>query len=304
MLVIGSQALSCHTIKLNRKPVDWDLICSRAEMYKVCDRLGESPVQTSDSKHKIISSEYGQIEFELTEDSPSGKIYHNLTHTTSLPFLFGYEDDFSIADPCVLFSIKKSHIHYPRFWSKHIRDYHLLKQIVHNDHLCAVTKIRRTETEIRLGKLKTPSLNKSKTDFFKDKVSNRTFIHDEIHLIMADYDKPMFEYIKIDQDKVACSKQKFFEELSSTERTMCVLEEAYVIALERCIIPMLYEGGEFTDPKVAFDWAVMRICTTLCSGWFRTFAVDDWPRVQFNYDPKYVNKFLTAVDSGKIKRIH
>ncbi|MGI4811884.1 MAG: DUF7275 domain-containing protein, partial [Janthinobacterium lividum] len=64
------------------------------------------------------------------------------------------------------------------------------------------------------------------------------------------------------------------------------------------------EGGEFTDPKVAFDWAVMRICTTLCSGWFRTFALDDWPQVQFNYDPKYVNKFLTAVDSGKIKRIH
>jgi hypothetical protein len=82
-----------------------------------------------------------------------------------------------------------------------------------------------------------------------------------------------------------------------------VQEEAYVIALERAIIPMLFEGGPLAQPLEAYKWAVMRICTTLCSGWFREWALEHTNMALDYYDPGYVEKFLKAVDDGLIERI-
>jgi len=48
---------------------------------------------------------------------------------------------------------------------------------------------------------------------------------------------------------------------------------------------------------------LMRICTTLCSGWFREFATDNWSKIVDQYDKDYVLKFLEAEYSGLIKKI-
>jgi len=119
---------------------------------------------------------------------------------------------------------------------------------------------------------------------------------------MAFGERPMFEKIKIDPDKVACSKEKFFS-LTETQQRQCVQEEAYVIALERAMIPMLFEGEAIANPYEAYKWAVMRICTTLCSGWFREWALENYSNVMFWYDKSYVEKFLRAVESERIERI-
>src|SRR5690606_12312797 len=158
-----------------------------------------------------------------------------------------------------------------RQFEKHIHDYHLMLPLVGGDKLSDITKKRRKEIEESRGKLKTPSLQKKTDEFFDDNVSNKTFIHDHIHAVMAYKDKPMFEYIKPDPDRVTCSKD-FWEKLSQKDKIKCVLEEAMVIALERAMIPMYFDGGRLADPHKAFKWALMRICTTLCSGWFRQFA--------------------------------
>lgn len=53
----------------------------------------------------------------------------------------------------------------------------------------------------------------------------------------------------------------------------------------------------------AFDWAIMRICTNLCSGWFREFATDYYPAIMYLRNKNYVEKFLEAYESGKIQLI-
>jgi hypothetical protein len=112
----------------------------------------------------------------------------------------------------------------------------------------------------------------------------------------------MFEKIKIDPNKVACSKEKFFS-LTPEQQDHCVQEEAYVIALERGIIPMLFTEGPMVTPIGAYKWALMRICTTLCSGWFREYALENYENLMLRYNWAYTHKFLDAVESGRIERI-
>ncbi len=75
-----------------------------------------------------------------------------------------------------------------------------------------------------------------------------------------------------------------------------MLEEAYVIALERKIIPtMKGSPGPFWKPFDAFKWALMRICTTLCSGFFRQWAIDNYFLILNSYDPGFVDKFESNI---------
>ena len=90
---------------------------------------------------------------------------------------------------------------------------------------------------------------------------------------------------------------------SYEEKCKCVLEETMVIALERKILPMIYGKGKYISSDEALGWALMRVCTTLCSGWFREFAVNNYFDIWKYRDQKYVETFLTKVDKGEIKRI-
>jgi hypothetical protein len=86
------------------------------------------------------------------------------------------------------------------------------------------------------------------------------------------------------------------------DKCKCVLEEAYVIALERRIIPMIFGGGGGYTSEEALDWALMRVCTTLCSGWFRNFATNNYYDIKRLSNKNYVEKFLTEYENGNIKR--
>ena len=47
-----------------------------------------------------------------------------------------------------------------------------------------------------------------------------------------------------------------------------------VITLERYLIPMISKNQE-----TSYHSALVRICTTLTKGWFRQFAIDNYPRL-------------------------
>ena len=47
-----------------------------------------------------------------------------------------------------------------------------------------------------------------------------------------------------------------------------------VIALERYLIPMVSKNQE-----TSYNLALVRICTTLTKGWFRQFAIDNYPQL-------------------------
>src|SRR3954452_13976362 len=69
-------------------------------------------------------------------------------------------------------------------------------------------------------------------------------------------------------------KKSLFQKVDYQTQLNCVKEEAMVIALERYLIPMISKNHESS-----YQSALVRICTTLTKGWFRQFAIDNYPRL-------------------------
>lgn len=140
---------------------------------------------------------------------------------------------------------------------------------------------------------KAPNLNQGKATFFTDNVKY-IYDHDTIHDAIKHLDKPAYTYYMLDGAEVMCDKQKF-NDCPNIVRLYGVLEESYVLALERAVIP--YN----TERKKAFDIALEKVCTTITSGWFRDFAYENYEKVQDLYHHSYVEKFQDALNCGKIK---
>ena len=299
MLIVGSKALKFHFPNFKREVKDIDIIGYSDDVNTLCDLL--SPIEIKKSKNTVLLKNItnktdlfntNNVEVLLADNSVSLRKYMQ------------YDSVSLFASPEVLFSLKKSHIHFPIKFEKHIGDYSFLyghfKGI---DYLDDLTKINFKETEERLGKLKTPSLNKSVDKFFGQSTEfvKSYFIHDDIHRVMAHYEKPLYEKMVVEKTSALCDK-KLWTIFPYEHKCQCVLEEAYVIALERKIIPMLFGGGRGYTSDEAFDWALMRICTTLCSGWFREFATNNYFIIKKLYNKNYVEKFLTEYENGNITR--
>jgi hypothetical protein len=304
MLIVGSQALTKNFNLPNRKVKDTDIIGTLADFEYLKSILNPKEIRQKDEIIGLIditpSDLFPEIntknvEILVADNSISLKLY--LEHDAAF-------DGIKYASPEVLFSLKKSHIHFPIKFEKHIADYCLLYDHFNGvDSLSSITKINFQETEKRRGKLRTPSLNKSTNTFFgqSEKFFKSYFIHDHIHMIMAHYDAPLYEKMQRDPSIAKCEKD-MWELFTFEEKCKCVLEEAMVIALERKIIPMIFGGGEFWTATDALKWSLMRVCTTLCSGWFRQFATDNYMRIQQYINPNYVELFLTKYDQGLISK--
>lgn len=309
MILIGSRALQYQlgrlgtTFPFKRTGIaDLDFIANGGEAYEFA-RYSEMKVLENNGSKIVGRLKDGMMcEIEIARTGDSTRLYlmwaDMFGRLDTVPL---YGTEVQVASLEMLYSIKKAHRHSPRKFHTHVVDYNWLRAVVGKDIFPKVTELRLKETKER-DKLVTPSLKKSKTEFFDDSVSNKTFIHDEIHEVMAHGPRPMFEKIRISPEGVACSVDKW-NDLWNEDKRKCVQEEAYVIALERGVIPMLFEGGPIASPEAAYKWAVMRICTTLTSGWFREWALEHYTELMVHYNPAYVQIFLKAVEDGKIKRI-
>lgn len=303
MLVIGSQALAYHMRRAGlpfRKPADIDLIATKEFIGRVEKDWHIKDLQQTGPNHMTCrnSDIGGPVEFDVAEEGNSNWAYLMQSRPGYPAKMMLGKERPGYASPEMLYSIKRSHRFLPRRWEKHMRDYHLLKKFVPVDQMPEITEQRRKE----YSKAKHISLKRTKDEFFDDDVSNHVFEHDQIHEVMAHRARPMFEYIQKEPGVVTCDKLKWAA-LTPVEQRQCVLEEAYVIALERGIIPMLYEGKRMADSESALQWALMRIGTTLTSGWFREFTVENYPQIWDERNRTYVDKFLAAVETGKIKRL-
>jgi len=299
MIIVGSKALKFHFPNYEREVKDIDVIGYSDDVNTLCEIL--LPTKIEKNRHTVLLRNItnntdlfntNNVEILLADNSQSLKKYME------------YDNVNLFASPEVLFSLKKSHIHFPIKFNKHIRDYILLYNYFDGvDYLDYITKINFKETEERLGKLKTPSLNKSVKEFFlqSDGYVKSYFIHDDIHRVMSHYNKPLYEMMQVDKNLAKCEKD-MWNSFTFENKCKCVLEEAYVIALERRIIPMIFGGGKGYTSEEALDWALMRICTTLCSGWFRQFATNNYYDIKKMVNKNYVEKFLTEYENGNIKR--
>ena len=178
--------------------------------------------------------------------------------------------------------IKRSHLWRDLNFDKHITHYYkFIRPSMtqgFNDRDLEVLK-RRTELTMKAYPQKHPSLKQSKEDFFDDYVVKK-YDHDYLHQLVAFSGKPMYTLLTDGSGSVWCS-QDAWNGLTYWQQLECVAEETLVIAIERFMVPKDWQYNS----KLAYMKALRKVCTTLTSGWFRDFAIDNYPVIRNYYDP-------------------
>lgn len=233
------------------------------------------------------------MEFEFVDGNPVSEqllteLVKNSVLTTSR-----YGENIPVACLDDLYMLKESHKYLrnsPHFL-KTMRDIHEFRNhgcFIRNEELF---KAREKDTY----NYSHPNLKQSKDNFFTDEVDYK-YDHDSIHEAMAHLTVPAYTLYAVDGEEVLSSKEKFFQR-PELGRLLGVLEEAYVLALERSVIPF------DSDPDQAFKMALMKICTSITSGWFREYAWENYDKVIELYedDWDYVARFKTKLAAGIVK---
>lgn len=236
-VIIGSWALGIRFAK------DIDVICYEKDVQCQYTRK-------DDFSGFFIGENGRKIELLFADKQKS---FQTILKNHHVPSNATYEEQYAI---------KKGHIIVPgKNWNKHMNDLQILALLI-NGETEELWKLHRKCTQERL-KLRTPRLKGvSKEDFFDDYVQ-KFYEHDDIHKCMAFKEYPMYSYMQKNSDCVECDRE-LWEGFPYQEKIYCVLEEAYVIALERHYIPTIKGIKVGKGPIEAFLWAVMRICTNLC----------------------------------------
>jgi hypothetical protein len=293
MLIIGSYALMIHgMLPEGRLPADIDFIVTLTEWNKLTqDMKQEIKYAYPISGTNFIAKSTTGIMLEM-EVSETGNALLKLCKEH--PDL---TDGDLCASPGVCLALKLSHRYKkdsPHFL-KTMRDIQWLRS--QGVTVPEVLKDWLKDREAATYSYKHPKLNQGKSQFFDTPGITYQYDHDDIHKAVAVCREPMYRRYMKDGAEVQCDKDKFFA-LPNSLRMIGVLEEAYVLALERCLIPFNFT----TDPKKAFDTALMKVCTSITSGWFREFAWENYDMIQFIYSGRYVDKFHTALAEGNIKQ--
>lgn len=303
MLLIGSKALKCYDDKYIcpnvKRHWDTDIICSYEDYQKFEQTItGEKKIIPSnkDKNIAIISKEKGIWDFEIAHPGSSGALLVDLVKEHGLSKLVDKTYDMWAVNPDIAFALKKSH----RF----LKDSpHFLKTMYDFKYLrdkmgCKVPEVlnewyvKRTKETYNYSH---PKLNVSKADFFKDIYK---YDHDSIHENVRHLEHPAYWYFKEEKAEVKCSK-KLFEQQSEEIKLFSVLEETYVLALERSQIPN--RNNPLWSPKKSFEYALFKLCTSISSSWWRDYAYNNYFNVIQLYDPKYAENFFKKADAGLVK---
>ena len=227
--------------------------------------------------------------FRAMLDIPDdGRIeWHDPANLNNRELVLSSDEDYLdlIASPYKLAIIYRSHLHRDWNWDGHIAKYyrHIVPMLSGSDLVSLkddpllLERIKLTKATYPQGN---PKLNKSNMEFFDDPVA-KVYDHDFLHELYAYEDRPMFEKLKRPEqfDLAWCTKD-LWDDLSQTQKLQCVAEETYVIATERFMVP---NNWDFAT-KRAYYHALKKVCTTLTSGWFRDFAIDNFPQVYSLYE--------------------
>lgn len=298
MLIIGSTATKL------REPKDLDIFITREQLKQ---KYGKS------SKKNFITFMDGDVRVDaFVSQDKSDAIAYFLELTCS-------EWAIETASDRVSLAIKNAHKHFYKFrYKKSFK--HLIDRCALIDRLIEETGTAQLNTSFRrasqmwhnellLGmkpehlkmNMKFPSLkNNTKDKFFTEKVTY-FYDHDDLHEIMAHYDEPLYKCQQPNGEQVYVWKD-LFNEMSHEDKCKQALEEAYVIALERCLIPVSYgklDVAAFGSIE-ALKWALTRIATNLTSGWFRTFVTDHFKEIYEMRNPDYYNVFLANRNNLKL----
>jgi hypothetical protein len=315
MLIIGSRALGIQAPSLlTRKPRDLDVIMTFPE-FQAWAKTNRSKMASirplSDAKTLAITRSGIKIEVETAwEGTAAHSLWTKLNQTTQrikvFPELGSYEIEphqngeyaAVVAPLWALLALKLSHRYLknsPHFL-KTMRDIQALRGhgVTLDEWAQAWLKVREAGTYV----YKHPNLNQSKDAFFNGDGVQYVFDHDSIHVAVARLPgQPAYSLYLKDGEQVKVDKNKW-DALPEEYRLNGVVEEATVLALERSQIP---NRGKGVDPRRSFEIALMKVCTSITSGWFREYAWEHYDQVMAIYDPEYADKFWALADAGKVK---
>lgn len=254
-LLIGSRAVHAHIFEYPiHAETDWDIIS-----YSPKSNFDGFNVEIH-NPDEYLSDQF----FQFAEEGVLCFINDEPIHLCSLEGLA---------------VIKRSHLSLDYFWNKHIGAYHKYLKPHFKMAYWGLMKAREKIT-LEVAKQRHPSLMMSNDSFLNHDYVTKKYDHDWLHEQVAFYERPLYERLKYkDKFHLAWCEQELFEQLSQQEKLECVVEEVMVIALERFLIP-----GIEKVPGVAFQKSLKKVCTTLCSGWFRDFAIDNWEQLRLMCD--------------------
>ncbi len=200
-----------------------------------------------------------------------------------------------VAPPTILYTMKVSHSFWDIFWEKTMYDILFFQSKGFSGVDESIFQALYQDHEQRYGKKK-GCLNKDNERFFEDGVQ-RVYVHDSLHEAVAFYEAPLYTKIKSDQSKALTSKA-LFDKLSFENKVKLCLEEIYVTALERFMIPNDFR----IHHKSAFFKAVKLLVTSMSRGWFPKWIVEHYTEIR-NASTDYTIPFKQALKNNRIKYV-
>ena len=283
MIFIGSLALNYHNLT-NRIPRDIDIMGTYSEIQQYIEALpGIKTMAMPISTTKYLFKK-GQTYIEAEIAWPGSTVEEFLSIETN-----------TCASIDGLYTLKMSHRflkNNPHF-QKTMDDIHLLRKAGAKipDRLLQFYKRRVKDTY----NYKHPKLNVDKSEFFTTPGITYVYDHDSIHEAVKIGERPAYSYFKHDTSEVFCD-ETMFNALDIGTRLNSVLEESYVLSIERSQVP---NPGILT-PKESFDLALEKVCTSITSGWWRDFAWEHYYQAKAKYNENYMEKFQNGLDSGTV----
>lgn len=183
-------------------------------------------------------------------------------------------------EPNYLYTIKVSHAAWDIFWDKTMHDIMFMKS-----KGCKLDKalyyLLYAEWEV-VHRQKRINLNVKNEEFFTKTVT-RKFGHDWLHNYLAFGSEPMHNQIRPDPSKAYCS-EKLWTQLSPEDKLKTAMEEIYVIATERYVVPLKM------PPRIAKIKATKNLITSMTKGWFNLFLIENFDEIIKFDNTHFVNK--------------
>lgn len=231
-LIFGSTALKHWIPDLKRTPKDIDIVGK-----------------------KLISEEEGLDLCVIARNNTRVEYHFN----PAFNYVLNNNIDNTYVDLNFLYTIKCSHLHYDINWDKHCLDVMLMQSKGCELDNTLYDLLMKDWKEIH-GK-KRVNLNLTKDEFFTPYVK-RMIDHDDLHAMIAYYDKPVYTRILKDGKEILTDLSKW-DNLSHEDKLICILEEVYVTAFERW--PNL-------NPKHSKMKAMKLYCTSLAKNDYFKYA--------------------------------
>lgn len=297
IVLMGSQALA-HHMPLGRKPSDTDFVATYDDaMAFFKAQPGITSMYPVDGGNKLIAKSPAMIyECEIAWSGSLQASFIDMVKADPSTRFEKRPNGFVIPSLNTLYMLKMSHRYLrnsPHFL-KTMRDIHAMRAagaVIQPEHAeWYDARVKETYAYAH------PKLNVKKNDFFNGDGVNYVYDHDTIHEAVKMLDKPAYTFFKPENSPVMCDKNMFFGE-SKTVQWYAGLEEAYVLAIERSLVP--FPGVK--TPREAFMMALSKVCTSITSGWFREFCWENYDQIVALYNDDYWIKFQCGVDSGIVK---